>query len=182
MSFENFDGPSRGATEAQTAGVLEIPVVERAATSASVVWVMAERIARILLRLSLAIVYIWFGVLKLAGASPVTQLVGATLPFADPKSAVRVLGVLEIIIGIGLLSRRSHRAFLIAVVIHLAGTFLTVVMAPALLWSHGNPTLLTTDGEFVLKNLVLLNAAVLLAVLPRTPHRLSSPIGLPEDQ
>ena len=161
--------------------MLEIPVVERAATSASVVWVNAERIAPILLRLSLAVVYIWFGVLKLAGVSPVTQLVGATLPFADPKGAVRVLGVLEIVIGIGL-SRRSRRAFLIAVVIHLAGTFLTVVMAPALLWSHGNPTLLTTDGEFVLKNLVLLNAALLLAVLPRTPHRLSSPIDLPEDQ
>ena len=75
--------------------------------------------------------------LTLVAGFTVTTLVAATMPFADPDKAVGVLGVLEIVIGAGLLSRRAHRIFLVAVVVHLAGTFLTVVMASSLLWRRG---------------------------------------------
>jgi putative oxidoreductase len=126
-----------------------------------------ERSAPVVLRWSLAVVYLWFGALKLTGSSPVTTLVTAAIPFGDPEVVVRVLGVLELVIGLGLLSRRAHRVFLAVVVLHLAGTFSTVAMAPELLWRHGNPALLTTEGEFVLKNLVLATAALLLVVLTR---------------
>jgi putative oxidoreductase len=45
---------------------------------------------------------------------------------------------------------------------HLGGTFLTFVMLPALMFRHHNPLLLTADGEFVAKNLVLISATIVL--------------------
>jgi putative oxidoreductase len=44
---------------------------------------------------------------------------------------------------------------------HLAGTFLTFVTASELMWAS-NPLELTADGEFVVKNLVLITAALVL--------------------
>jgi len=46
---------------------------------------------------------------------------------------------------------------------HLCGTFLVLVMEPELAFQNGNPLLLTTIGEFVVKNLVLISAALVLA-------------------
>jgi uncharacterized membrane protein YphA (DoxX/SURF4 family) len=115
------------------------------------------------LRLSLALIFLWFGVLKLVGASPVAGLVAATLPWVDPHVVVRLLGVVEVSLALGLLIGRAQRLVLLALAAHLTGTFLTFVMAPGLTMRHGDPFLLTADGEFVLKNLVLISAAILLA-------------------
>ena len=48
-------------------------------------------------------------------------------------------------------------------VAHLCGTFLVLVMQPELAFQNGNPLLLTTIGEFVIKNVVLISAALVLA-------------------
>jgi putative oxidoreductase len=122
-----------------------------------------EAVTPVALRITLALVFIWFGVLKVVGASPVAALISATLPWANPHVAVGTLGAVEIILGLGLLTGRLQRLFLVALAVHLSGTFLTFVVAPALTMRHGDPLLLTADGEFVLKNLVLISAALLLA-------------------
>ena len=115
------------------------------------------------LRVSLALTFLWFGMLKLTGDSPVAALVSATVPWGDPAVVVRLLGAVEVGLGLGLLIGKARRLLLIAMASHLTGTFLTFVMAPGLTMRHGNPLLLTADGEFVLKNLVLITAALLLA-------------------
>lgn len=46
---------------------------------------------------------------------------------------------------------------------HLAGTFVTIALAPERLFAHGNPLLITTEGEFVTKNIILIGAIVMLA-------------------
>jgi len=48
-------------------------------------------------------------------------------------------------------------------VAHLTGTLLVFVMQPQVAFQHGNPLLLTTEGEFVMKNVVLISAALVLA-------------------
>lgn len=123
---------------------------------------LIDRAAPVAMRLSLTLVFIWFGVLKMLGSSPVADLVSATLPWADPHVVVPVLGGLEAVLGIALLLGRAQRAVLLILSAHLAGTFLTFIMAPRLTMQHGNPLLLTADGEFVVKNLVLISAALLL--------------------
>jgi hypothetical protein len=94
--------------------------------------------------------------------------VSATLPWGNPDVVVPLLGAVEVGLGIGLLLGRARRLLLLALATHLAGTFLTFLMAPGLTIQGGNPLLLTADGEFILKNSVLISAAVLLAcTLPR---------------
>jgi putative oxidoreductase len=120
-----------------------------------------QRVAPTLLRLALAAVFVWFGALKLVGSSPVHELIAATLPFVDADLSVPVLGVVEIVIGLALAAGVFPRITLLVLCGHLAGTFLTFVTASELMWSD-SPLELTADGEFVVKNLVLITAALVL--------------------
>ncbi len=118
------------------------------------------RIAIPLLRVSLAITYLWFGALKLAGRSPVADLVSQTAPALPKRWLVRTMGAWEVAIGAALLLRVALRPTLLLFFLQLGGTFLTFLMRPGRMFQHGNPLLLTKDGEFVLKNLVLLAAGL----------------------
>ena len=129
-------------------------VVDRAAE-------LNVRYAPTLLRLALAAVFVWFGALKLAGVSPVHDLIAATLPFLDPAVSVPVLGGVEVVIGLALALGAFPRITLLVLAGHLAGTFLTFLTASELMWG-ANPLELTADGEFVVKNLVLISAALML--------------------
>lgn len=119
------------------------------------------------LRISLGLIFLWFGALKLTGDFPVAGLVAATLPWGDPEVIVRVLGLVEVGLAIALFVGKARRVVLLILCAHLAGT-LTFVVAPNLIMQNGNPFLLTADGEFVLKNLVLICAALMLAT--HGPH------------
>lgn len=132
---------------------------------------LLERVAPAMVRLSLGLVFVWFGALKAAGDSPVLALVSATLPWAEPQLLMPVLGVVEILLGVGLLLGRAQRLLLLLLAAHLSGTFLTFVVAPELIFQHGSPLLLTADGEFVLKNLVLISAALLLVARAHPTRR-----------
>ncbi|MCZ2860654.1 DoxX family protein [Blastococcus sp. VKM Ac-2987] len=121
-----------------------------------------ERYGHIALRLSLALVFVWFGALKLTGDTPVEGLIAATLPFVSPDVAVPVLGLVEIAIGLAVAAGIAPRVVLLVLAGHLTGTFLSFVTATGLMVTDGNPLLLTADGEFVLKNLVLISAALVL--------------------
>ena len=87
--------------------------------------VLARRYAPALLRGSLALVFCWFGALKVVGSSPVYALVSATLPWFDPRLIVPAVGAVEVVLGIGLLVPRARRLVMVALVGHLCGTFLT---------------------------------------------------------
>jgi uncharacterized membrane protein YkgB len=143
-------------------------VVRQSARMGDQIGVLAARVSLPLLRVALGLVYIWFGGLKVANRSDIFDLVAATLPFVNPHVFVPLLGVFEIILGIGLFTGRLPRLVLFGVLGHLAGTFLSVITAPSFMWHNGNPLLLTMDGEFVLKNFVLICCAlVLLGVTSR---------------
>jgi putative oxidoreductase len=114
------------------------------------------------LRVLLGVLFIWFGALKVSGASPVEAMVSGTLPWVNPDVAVLGLGGVEILLGVGLAGGLLLRVVLPILVAHLTGTFLTFVMLPALMVSDNNPLLLTESGEFVVKNLVLIGAALVL--------------------
>jgi putative oxidoreductase len=122
-----------------------------------------RRVAPTLLRVSLGVVFIWFGALKVVNLTPVGDLVAGTLPFLDPTWFVPVLGAVEVALGIGLLLGRAITLVCAVLVAHLCGTFLVLVMQPELAFQNGNPLLLTTIGEFVMKNVVLISAALVLA-------------------
>lgn len=116
-----------------------------------------------MLRLALGTVFVWFGALKLFDVTPVGDLVAGTVPFLDASWFVPVLGAGEVALGLALMVGRYLTALSAALVAHLSGTFLVLVVQPELAFQHGNPLLLTTIGEFVVKNIVLVCAALVLA-------------------
>lgn len=111
-----------------------------------------------LLRIALGTTYLWFGALKLAGASPVDDLVGK-MSFGLPKGLfVKIMGIWESALGVALLLRLAMRFTLVLYFLQLAGTFMVFVAHPRQAYRNRNPLLLTRDGEFIVKNLVLLAA------------------------
>lgn len=116
----------------------------------------------LLLRLSLAVVFIWFGGLKIAGRSPVADLVAGAVYWVNPSWFVPVLGLWEVLVGLGLLLRMALRPVLLLFWLQMAGTLLVPVIRPDLAFVAGNPLLLTTTGEFVIKNLVLIAAGLVI--------------------
>lgn len=113
-----------------------------------------------LLRISLGIVFLWFGALKVLDVSPVSDLVGDTVYWVDPDWFVPVLGVAEMLVGTLLILGKALRVALLALGLQMIGTVLIFVVLPEVAFSDGNPFKLTVEGEFVVKNLVLLAAGL----------------------
>lgn len=124
-----------------------------------------ESLARLgppLLRVSLGIVFVWFGMLKVVGASAVGGLVAATVPF-DASWFVPALGVLEVAIGLAFIAGRFLRLVLPVFALQLGGTLLVLLVLPDIAFEQDNPLMLSLVGEFVVKNLVLLSAGIVVA-------------------
>lgn len=121
---------------------------------------LLRRWSPLALRLTLGVVFVWFGALKVGGATPVADLVARTVYWVDAAWLVPALGVAEVVIGLGLITGRWLRAVLAVFALQMAGTFLVLVVQPEVAFDGGNPLLLTVEGEFVVKNLVLLAAGM----------------------
>lgn len=115
-----------------------------------------------LLRLAVAVVFVWFGFLKVIDRSPVADLVADTVYWVPSDLFVPVLGIWEMAVGLGLLLRFALRVTLLLFWAQMAGTFLVLVVHPDLSFQSNNPLLLTMTGEFVVKNLVLISAGLVI--------------------
>jgi uncharacterized membrane protein YkgB len=115
-----------------------------------------------LLRVALGIVFVWFGALKVAGVSPVGELVAQTAYWVRPQIFVPLLGMWEVVVGLGLLFAVALRLILFLFWLQMAGTFLVLLLRPELAFQSGNPLLLTVTGEFVIKNLILIAAGLVV--------------------
>ncbi|MEX2238427.1 MAG: hypothetical protein WEB00_12940 [Dehalococcoidia bacterium] len=136
-------------------------------------------------RLALGILYVWFGVLKLFDRSPIKALIEEAYPFLPYPETVYGLGALEVLIGAGLLVPllpiASGTAGLLTRVtlgllwIQLVGTVSPALLAPGRIWDD-YPPLLTLEGEFVAKNIVLAAAGLAIGA---TVHPRDVPPALP---
>jgi uncharacterized membrane protein YkgB len=136
-----------------------------------------ERYGVTILRIALAVVFIWFGALKIAGRSPVEDLVADTAYWLPAEPFVRFLGFWEVVVGIGLLIPVALRLTLLLFWLQMAGTLLVLVMHPDLAFQDNNPLLLTVLGEFVIKNLVLIAAGMVVGSSARRRREDVAPAG-----
>lgn len=120
------------------------------------------------LRMSIALVFIWFGGLKFFGFNPVVHIIEGTFPMLAGETGTFVLGLVEVIIGIGLATNILPLVTHFALVMHLAGTMLTFIVTPSLMFQPYFP-ILTLEGEFVIKNIVLAMAGIVVLIHER--HR-----------
>jgi uncharacterized membrane protein YkgB len=124
-----------------------------------------------MLRIALGIVFTWFGLLKVIGQSPVANLVADTVFWVSPEFFVPLLGVWETAIGLGLFFSLALRLTLLLLWIQMIGTFSVLIVQPDIAFQGGNPFLLTTEGEFVIKNLVLIAGGLVVGSTVRRRHR-----------
>jgi putative oxidoreductase len=161
--YANHNAPTGTDTEVNRAGPSSTnTVVRRARTLDRNIAETIRPHSLPVLRVLLGVVFVWFGGLKVVGASPVKALVAATIPWAAPHLVLLVLGGIEVLLGLGLLTGVAVRVVLPVLAVHLAGTFLTFVMLPGLMFRASDPLLLTQNGEFVAKNLILISATIVL--------------------
>jgi uncharacterized membrane protein YphA (DoxX/SURF4 family) len=124
------------------------------------------------LRISLGVVFLWFGFLKFfPGLSPAADLAARTIGVLSfglipPATAVLILAVWESLIGIGLLTGRAMRLTLALLWLQMLGTATPLVLFPAETWTVF-PIAPTLEGQYIIKNLVLISAGLVLGATVR---------------
>lgn len=113
------------------------------------------------LRIAVAVVFVWFGALKVFDVSPAADLVSRTVYFFPPETFVPILGVWEVVIGICLLYRPLIRVGIFLLFLQLPGTFLPVILLPEVVF-RTFPYALTVEGQYIAKNLVIIGAALVI--------------------
>lgn len=120
-----------------------------------------QRNGHTFLRYSLAIIFIWFGLLKPFGVSPANELVTHTVYWVDPSWFVPFLGWWEVIIGVCILFKPLIRAGLFLMAVQLVGTFLPLVLLPETVYTTF-PFGLTLEGQYIVKNLLIIGAGMIV--------------------
>ena len=118
------------------------------------------------LRVSLATIFFWFGILKPLGLSPATPLVMATvgwLPWFAGATWVSIIGWWEVAIGLAFLWRGTLRLAIALLAAQMVGTFMPLVLLPEVTFQAGRwPYGPTMEGQYIIKNLLIISAALVV--------------------
>lgn len=127
------------------------------------------------LRVSLGIIFIWFGLLKPFGLSPAEPLVLATvrwLPLFEPGTWLVLIGWWEVVIGVTFLFQRTIRVAVALLFLQMVGTFMPLVLLPEITFQAGRiPFAPTMEGQYILKNLLIISAALVVGGTARKDTR-----------
>jgi uncharacterized membrane protein YkgB len=133
-----------------------------------------------LLRVSLGLVFLWFGALKFfPGLSPASDLAARTmhvLSFGTVSAQVSVplLAAWECVIGLGLIIGVYMRATLFLLALQMAGTLTPLLLFPSQVFTRV-PYAPTLEGQYIIKNAVLISAAIVLGATVRGGRLTSEP-------
>jgi uncharacterized membrane protein YkgB len=116
------------------------------------------------LRFSLAVIFIWFGILKPLGLSPAAKVVKETaewMPLFTPDTWLAVIGWWEVAIGVSFLFHKTLRLAIALLFLQMIGTFLPLVILPHITFQPGKfPYAPTIHGQYIIKNLLIISAAL----------------------
>ena len=116
----------------------------------------------LLLRYSLAMIFIWFGLLKPFGISPAQELVENTVYWFDNKATfVKFLGWWEVAIGVTICFRPLIRISIFLLFLQMPGTFLPLVLLPEVCFTDF-PYGLTLEGQYIVKHLIIISSALVI--------------------
>jgi len=140
----------------------------------------------LLTRIALGIVFLWFGIIKFVpdwspAAALATKTIGRlTFGHVGPAISLPLLALWESLIGIGLLTGRYLRATLLLLFAQMPGTMTPLFLFPDETF-RAFPYAPTLEGQYIIKNLVLIGAAIVvgatvrggrLHATPSSPHDL----------
>ena len=120
---------------------------------------------RTILSITIGLVYIWFGSLKFfPGISPAEELARNTIDhltfgFVTNQTAVTLLAVLEVGIGLFLLSGFFRKQVVILALAHMLFTFTPLLFFPNDSFTQP-PLIPTLLGQYIGKNIIIMGALV----------------------
>jgi uncharacterized membrane protein YkgB len=116
-------------------------------------------------RVSIFLIFFWFGLIKLLGLSPASPLAKAltekTVGLQYFDALFMVLAVVECVIGLLFLFPKMTRVVIPLLLVHMAVVCSPLVMVPQYTWqSFLVPTL---EGQYIIKNAVVVAVAIGIA-------------------
>jgi uncharacterized membrane protein YkgB len=117
------------------------------------------------IRISFAIIFIWFGILKPFDVSSAESLLKATvawLPFGSPEFWLVAIGWWEVAIGITFLFQRTTKIAIALLFLQMIGTFMPLVFLPEVTFQNGNILTPSLEGQYIIKNVMIISAALVL--------------------
>lgn len=136
-----------------------------------------------LLRLAVGVVFLWFGALKFfPGLSPAEALAGRTIQdltggFVPATTAIPVLAAVECLIGLGLVTGLATRVTLGLLFVQMLGTFTPLLLYPTETFVRF-PYAPTLEGQYIIKNLVLVGAGIVIGATVRGGALVADPEGV----
>jgi uncharacterized membrane protein YkgB len=121
----------------------------------------------LLLRISLGIIFFWFGVLKyFPDMSPAEDLATQTFEIltfglVSQNLAIKILATWECAIGLGLLMGKYMRVVLLLLFLQMVGAMSPILLFPENVFVQ-IPWVPTLEGQYIIKNIVLISAAIVL--------------------
>ena len=125
-----------------------------------------------LTRLALGVVFLWFGAIKFVPDwSPAADLATRTITtlsfgMIPPSVSLPLLAAWESLIGIGLLTGRFLRTTLLLLFVQMPGTLMPLFLFPHETF-RAFPYAPTLEGQYIIKNLVLVGAAIVIGATVR---------------
>ncbi|BCS32409.1 hypothetical protein TBR22_A16230 [Luteitalea sp. TBR-22] len=125
-----------------------------------------------LTRVALGVVFLWFGIIKFVPTwSPAADLATRTIEHltfgvVPPAVSLPVLAAWESLIGLGLLTGRYLRTTLLLLFAQMPGTLTPLLLFPAETF-RAFPYAPTLEGQYIIKNLVLVAAAIVVGATVR---------------
>ena len=172
-------------------------MVVRSATRTQLIAPMRQAVARadewlishsiIALRLSVGFVFLLFGVLKFVpGLSPAESLVQVTLErisfgILGGYPALLSVAVLETVVGLSLLSGRGLRIGVALLLFAMIGILSPLVVMTGELFTT-NPPAPTLAAQYVIKDIVLLAAALVLLASRGGASAIASSVGMDDSK
>lgn len=131
-----------------------------------------RRYGILFLRISLGLVFFWFGFLKFfPGLSPADELATRTINeltfgIVPPGTALIMLAVWETLIGLGLITGKFLRITLLLLFVQMMGTMTPLLLFPTETFTR-IPYAPTLEGQYIIKNLVIISAGLVVGATVR---------------
>lgn len=132
-----------------------------------------------ILRISVGVVFFWFGFLKFFGnLSAADEIASRTISwltfgYLPEEWSMPILGTMECVIGLGILTRKFMKYVIPLMYFQMAGTLLPLVIFPSDTWRFAFvPTL---EGQYIIKNSILISVAVVLHVVSKGGKLIADP-------
>jgi uncharacterized membrane protein YkgB len=84
------------------------------------------------------------------------------MPFLSPEGWVIVIGIWEMLIGLFFLTKKTTFYAMVLLLLQMSGTFMPLVLLPAITFQNSNYLLPTLEGQYIIKNIIIIASALVV--------------------